>query len=1644
MKNRVAPKKTLGAACYQAKTMSEEEEKKLEATNICGEWKYGYTNVSSSLWLTESPIDYFSVQFHRLAIPDQVSSWNKELLLYYPPIADPLGHQALADLGGKVGKKFLNPDGRKGIAGQGILKKLGENKLDIPIILRYRNGTTQILISAKRDNGEIEGPLPMFYRKPKKTKELLEWRESSAGEYFYSLLDPQNTTRCSMEALTKIFTPGSKVRDRRFTQSMRIAFYRCCLFCWRLVRRSSSNERDALLQGLETGLGEVLPPPPSMACENQATKWSKEEKEETAKNVFEKLLIALLKPSEFTFKNLVVGAKCGTSERQETILLMKVKRTNKKVEKLLSGYSKSNERRNVYCSWIGILEGEFPEKTLDAACYETEAISEEKRLFLSQDENLLAGMDICDEWNYPNTPLYRLPIPEQVSSWKKEMLFYYPPTANLPGSQTVAGTGKKASKKFLNPGGRKGLAGQGIFKKLGENKMDIPVILSPFQTKILIIKPSVCSGAQYLSCKYLNLKCCRFHNGTRQVLIATNSGNRVLEGPLPMFYRKPKNSTELHEWKEPSAYEYFYSLLDTHNETRCSKEKLLKTIKRGRKVYKGYLSYPYETDNAWVSAAIYLVKVSNESCFNHLNLNATENYFGYQWKTYDNSTLRTVQDVVSTFFNEKDSKKITAGSYRNLGKYLFFFMTATAIACVAFAEMKINAYWILPLLFVLLAARKDSSADDRSSSEEKDDLMEDLARNFEDIIPSRPRPACEKQSTEWNQEKKEKAARNVFNTLLLALEHSSEFTFKNLIAGAKCGTPERPQAILHMKVKRTVTVNCGLSSFSPFCKSNEQRNVYCTWIGILKNEVHEKTLGAVCYQSRTISAKEEKKLEATNICGEWKYAYTNLHRLPIPDQVSSWNADLLLYYPPTADLPGHQALAELGEKVPKKFLNPDGRKGIVGQGLLKQWGQNKMEIPIILRYHKGMRQVLVAVHRDKGELEGPLPMFYRKPRKGKLLREWNEPSADEYFYSLLDPRNKTRCSKEDFLKIMKPKSKIYEGDLPHPYETDNAWVNVVIYTVNASEESCLHYLNPRVKENHLHFQWKTYNDSTLQSVRNIVNTFYKGSRQILIAAHGDKGEMAGPLPAFYRKPTNSSVLREWNEPSADEYFYSLVEPRNKARCSKEKFLKTMKPKSKIFKGHIPHPYETDNAWVNAAIYMDSSSDDSSSSEEKDDLVGDLESNFEDIFPSRPSTACDKQSTKWSQEKKEKAAKNVFNSLLVALEHPSEFTFKKLVVGANCETSGRQETILLMKVKRTVTTSCALSFLNPFCKSSEKRTVYCSWIGNLKNEVHNKTLGAACYQARTISEEDEKKLEGMDICSEWKYGNTNLHRLSIPDQLSSWNTDFLLYYPPTADLPGHQTLAELGEKAAKKFSNPEGRKGLAGQGLLKKWGKNEMEIPIILRYYKGSRQILIAAHGDKGEMAGPLPAFYRKPTNSSVLREWNEPSADEYFYSLVEPRNKARCSKEKFLKTMKPKSKIFKGHIPHPYETDNAWVNAAIYMVTPSLDSCFNDLNLSGKENFLHYQWKAYNDSTLRSVQNIVNTFFNKKESRKITAASYRTVGNYLFYFTTATAVICVALGVAMPHTYALIIPAAIIVLAGILVTIYERRWDFIRSKLNVC
>ncbi|KFD47289.1 hypothetical protein M513_11842 [Trichuris suis] len=464
-----------------------------------------------------------------------------------------------------------------------------------------------------------------------------------------------------------------------------------------------------------------------------------------------------------------------------------------------------------------------------------------------------------------------------------------------------------------------------------------------------------------------------------------------------------------------------------------------------------------------------------------------------------------------------------------------------------------------------------------------------------------------------------------------------------------------------------------------------------------------------------------------------------------------------------------------------------------------------------------------------------------------------------------------------------------------------------------------------------------------------------------------------------------------------------------------------------------------------------SSEDRSSSKERDRLVEGLMSKVEDLLPPPPSTACVNRSTEWSPEKKGKAAKNIFNTLLIGLPNPSEFTFEKLIAGAKCGGSDQAQIILHMKVKRTVVVNCPplgivsplnQSFLGRFCKPKEKRNVYCSWIGTLENDEHNKTLGAACYQAKAISEEEEKKLEAMNICSEWQFADTQVRRLSIPEQLSSWSTDLLLYYPPTADLPGNKSLTGIEEKAPMRHKNPGGRKGIAGQGLMKKLGKTKMEIPIIIRSYNGTWQVLTADERDKSGIEGPLPMFHSRPTNRSELHEWKEPSADEYFYSLLAIRNETICSKEKLLKAIKRGRRVHNGHLPYPYETDNAWISAAIYLVKVSNESCFNHLNLNGPKNYFGYQWKTYDNSTLRTVQDVVNTVFYKRESKKITAASYRSLGKYLLFFTTATVIACVAFVAAGATTTLplLILSTLVALLAAIFLEIYTRRWHRLLAR----
>ncbi|KFD64186.1 hypothetical protein M514_23675 [Trichuris suis] len=455
------------------------------------------------------------------------------------------------------------------------------------------------------------------------------------------------------------------------------------------------------------------------------------------------------------------------------------------------------------------------------------------------------------------------------------------------------------------------------------------------------------------------------------------------------------------------------------------------------------------------------------------------------------------------------------------------------------------------------------------------------------------------------------------------------------------------------------------------------------------------------------------------------------------------------------------------------------------------------------------------------------------------------------------------------------------------------------------------------------------------------------------------------------------------------------------------------------------------------------------SSRENELMQNLRDGCGEFFPPSEPPTCQTKGPKWDERKKEKSAIKVFDTLAKSFHLESEYAFAKLHVGVMCNVSGEHRAILLMKIKRTAT--CSKSIFQSACEANSQRSVYCSWIGTLDNGNPDKMYGAACYPQGAMPPEEEMKLGEIDLCTEWKYGNTGVHRLVIPSQVSTWNTDFLVYYPPAAD----QRFGDSTMRQEKKYLNPERRTGLVGKGPWKRLGENRVDVPIFVRNYKGVRQIMVTKKSStyevitttRGEvqLTGPVAMFYQKPKSSNEITEWTETTAEEYFYSLLVSSRGEKCSMEKLTKEMKGKRKIFNSYLSHPYETDNAWIKAKVYMLILFESSCLYSMNLKSPENYLDYQWKSYNDSTLRSLENVVNTVFDEKQSKIILAGSYLSPTKYLLYFIISAFIVTLILGgvaIGVSKFIALAIPFALIAVAAFIATAYVKKWFHKRTDIN--
>ncbi|MBN3307102.1 ADP-ribose pyrophosphatase, mitochondrial [Amia ocellicauda] len=212
------------------------------------------------------------------------------------------------------------------------------------------------------------------------------------------------------------------------------------------------------------------------------------------------------------------------------------------------------------------------------------------------------------------------------------------------------------------------------------------------------------------------------------------------------------------------------------------------------------------------------------------------------------------------------------------------------------------------------------------------------------------------------------------------------------------------------------------------------------------------------------------------------YPGSEVKRLPVPDERVSWESSWPEYSPPTYTAPAvlkqpvwadpdigsfspqfnaldgaidrqsHEGAYKLENGRP---LNPRGRTGTAGRGLLGRWGPNHAADPIITRWRRDSSGEKVVSPRSG------LPVLQFVSIKRKDCGEWAIPGgmvdagelvsltlqrefSEEALNSLdTPPQERERLSQRITELFTNPSLQIYKGYVDDPRNTDNAWMETV-------------------------------------------------------------------------------------------------------------------------------------------------------------------------------------------------------------------------------------------------------------------------------------------------------------------------------------------------------------------------------------------------------------------------------------------------------------------------------------------------------------------------------------------------------------------------------------------------------------------------
>ena len=119
-------------------------------------------------------------------------------------------------------------------------------------------------------------------------------------------------------------------------------------------------------------------------------------------------------------------------------------------------------------------------------------------------------------------------------------------------------------------------------------------------------------------------------------------------------------------------------------------------------------------------------------------------------------------------------------------------------------------------------------------------------------------------------------------------------------------------------------------------------------------------------------------------------------------------------------------------------LNPRGRTGLAGRGLLGRWGPNAAVDPIVTRLHPQTNRLQVVVVKRPNSHEWGLPGSFRKigVPLGKALRNAFEPKAVN-FLGQKDEQERMRILLDDLFFRDVEENTVYRGYVDDPRNTDN-------------------------------------------------------------------------------------------------------------------------------------------------------------------------------------------------------------------------------------------------------------------------------------------------------------------------------------------------------------------------------------------------------------------------------------------------------------------------------------------------------------------------------------------------------------------------------------------------------------------------------